>query len=290
MLTIYRRHRRGCPQRQYGRACRRCRCPIWVDGFLAGRELRESLRTINWEQAQETVRRWETEGQLRKRAQPLAVKEACDKFIADAEARGLREPTLYKYRLVFRQLDEFATSAGVRFLCECDLDFLRRFRASWPNRNIAARKKLEALKAFFRFCWESDWIPNNPASRLKPPKISDPPTMPFSREEVTQILAACDRYMGGRGNWGRANSQRLRALVLLLRFSGLRIRDAVTLRRDRIVSGKLLLYTAKTGTPVYCPLPECVLTELELGARVHNSFSGAVKESRSPVLGIGSAA
>jgi len=86
----------------------------------------------------------------------------------------------------------------------------------------------------------------------------------FSAQLESHAHTACDRYKGGRRKWGRANAQRLRALILLLRFSGLRIRDAVTLRRDRIVNGKLLLYTAKTGTPVYCPLPECVVAELEI--------------------------
>ncbi len=272
MLTNYRRHQKNCEHRDAGRGYRRCRCVIWVDGTVGGVDVRKSLHTRDWQKAQDIVRQWEAEGQRVEEAQPLKVKEACDKFMADAEARGLREPTLYKYRLLFRQLQDFAASEGIKFLCECDLDFLRRFRSSWPNKNIAARKKLEALRAFFRFCWESDWIKSNPASRLKPPKITDPPTMPFSREEVARLLAACDRYKGGRGQWGRVNTQRLRALVLLLRFSGLRIRDAVTLRRDRVVNGKLLLYTAKTGTPVYCPLPDFVVAELELSSGTNPQF------------------
>jgi len=37
----------------------------------------------------------------------------------------------------------------------------------------------------------------------------------------------------------------------------------VTLARSRIVSGKLFLYTAKAGTPVYCPLPDFVLSALD---------------------------
>jgi integrase len=81
--------------------------------------------------------------------------------------------------------------------------------------------------------------------------------MPFVREEVNQVLAACNSYPD------KLNAVRLRALVQLLRYSGLRIRDAVTLPRDRIVSGKLFLYTAKTGTAVYCPLPPFVLAALE---------------------------
>jgi integrase/recombinase XerD len=245
---------------------------IWVDGSVGGVEIRESLHTRDWQKAQEIVRAWEAEEQRVEEAQPITVKDACDKFIADAEARGLREPTLYKYRLLFSRLQTFAESQGIKYLCECDLDCLRRFRGTWPNRNIAARKKLEALRAFFRFCWESDWIASNPAIHLKPPKIDDPPVIPFSPEEVAQVLAACNQYKGGRGQWGRVNAQRLRALVQLLRFSGLRIRDAVTLRKDRIVNGKLLLRTAKTGTLVYIPLPDFVVYELEVARGTNPEF------------------
>ena len=260
MLTIYRRHRRKCKHRPLGRKHRHCHCPIWVDGVLTGIEIRESLKIRDWQRAQEIIREWEIKGHPTSRqeqSQPLTFKEACDKFIVDAEARGLREPTLYKYRLLFRQLQQFAKDRGLRFLIESNVDWLRQFRASWPNRNVAARKKLENLRGFYRFAHDSGWIPSNPAAKLKPPKITGRPTMPFVREEVNQVLAACNTYPD------KLNAVRLRALVQLLRYSGLRIRDAVTLPRDRIVSGKLFLYTAKTGTAVYCPLPPFVLTALE---------------------------
>jgi len=51
--------------------------------------------------------------------------------------------------------------------------------------------------------------------------------------------------------------------VLLLRYSGLRIGDALSLSRDRFAGGKLFLYTAKTGTVVWCPLPDAVIHALE---------------------------
>ena len=256
MLTIYRRHRRGCKQRMAGRDYRRCLCPIWVDGSLNGVEMRKSLRLRDWQRAQELVRQWEAEGQRIEKPRPLTVKEACDKFLADAEARNLREPTLYKYRLLFRQFQEFAKLHGHVFITDFDIDSVRRFRASWPNKNIAARKKLEAFRALFRFVHESGWISTNPASHLKPPKITEPPTAPFTREEFASILRACDVYPD------KQNAVRLRALALLLRYSGLRIRDAVTLSLNRIQNGKLFLYTAKTGTAVYCPLPPFVIEAL----------------------------
>ncbi len=56
---------------------------------------------------------------------------------------------------------------------------------------------------------------------------------------------------------------RLRALILLMRWSELAITDAVTLERERLSEdGNLFLYRAKTGVPVYVPLPPEVHTVL----------------------------
>lgn len=263
MLTIYRRHEKRCAHRHEGRKHRHCKCPVWVDGYINGVRTTKSLNTRDWERAQRIVREWEAEGERPEEPEAVTIERACQLFLEDATARNLREPTLYKYRLLFRQLLEFAKYKGIQFVRQLDLSAMRDFRASWPNRNVAARKKLEALRTFMRFCWESGWIPNNPASILKHPKTSDPPTVPFTHVEVAQVLATCEQYYGGLGERGRMNSYRLRALVLLLLYSGLRIRDAVTLSHDRIIGDKLLLYTAKTGTPVFCPLPPFVVAELE---------------------------
>jgi hypothetical protein len=62
MLTLYRRHVTACEHRHQGRKYRRCRCPIWVDGFLNGVEMRESLELRDWEKAQQKIRDWEAEG------------------------------------------------------------------------------------------------------------------------------------------------------------------------------------------------------------------------------------
>ena len=61
----------------------------------------------------------------------------------------------------------------------------------------------------------------------------------------------------------RNQATRLRILTLLMRWSGLAIRDAVTLERRRLnENGELFLYRAKTGSPVYVPLPPNVAEEL----------------------------
>ena len=50
---------------------------------------------------------------------------------------------MYKYDLLSRQMARFAEDQGLRFLREFDLPMLRKFRASWPNQNLGALKKLE---------------------------------------------------------------------------------------------------------------------------------------------------
>jgi len=121
-----------------------------------------------------------------------------------------------------------------------------------------------------RFAQESGWMGENAARKLKKPIVADVPTLPFSREQMTDILAACNQYQDNYGNTGQANAQRLRAFVLVLRFSGLRIRDVVMLEKLRLSGSKLFLYTAKTGVLVYCPLPDFVVKALE-GAPGTNS-------------------
>jgi integrase len=80
------------------------------------------------------------------------------------------------------------------------------------------------------------------------PQVQSSPTLPFTPEEYTAILKACDEY-------GGPNKAILKAFVMLLRESGLRIRDAVTLKRSSVADGKLFLRSAKTGVPLRVPPP-----------------------------------
>jgi integrase len=97
----------------------------------------------------------------------------------------------------------------------------------------------------------------------KPVVLHRPPTNYFTRREFQQIVTAAEQYEygGGRDCWFRA--KRMLALVLLMRWSGLAIKDAVGLKRDRLDEcGVLFLWRAKTGVPVFVPLPPVVTSLL----------------------------
>jgi integrase/recombinase XerD len=275
MLTIFRRHLKCCEHRAEGRKYRRCKCPLWVDGFLNGVELRETLGIRDWEKGQQIVREWETgEGQETLTAEdaPVTVKQAHEDFVADAQARNLKERTVYKFQLLFRRLDAFAEEHGIRFLKELDTARLRKFRASWKDGELAAVKNLERMRSFFRFALENGWLERNPTTGIKNPKVNPRPTLPYSRDEMFRLLETATQNIHTIQAQGRENAQRLRGLILLLRYSGLRIGDAVGCQVEKLNDGKLCLYTQKTGTYVHCPLPEFVVRELDSIPRSHPSY------------------
>jgi len=265
MLTIYRRHRKSCLHRDTGRHYRRCRCPIWVDGMIGETEIRKSLRLANWEKAQTLVREWEAQGAPTGSQQgPVTLEEACEHFLNDCKARHLSPSTVKKYCATLGQLQCFADRKGVVLLRELDTALMRDFRSGWSEGPLSALKKIERLRAFFRYASENGWIDSNPAKPLKAPQVRQRPTMPFTREEMTQILAACDIYPDNFGRPDQLNAKRLRAFVLLLRYTGLRISDAATLACERLKGNRLFLYTAKTGVPVYCLLPDFAVEALQV--------------------------
>jgi integrase/recombinase XerD len=244
-------------------------------------EIRKSLNTAEWQKAQDVVREWEaTESEPKPPQEPITIQGAGEKFVADAEARKLAVSTIYKYPLLFKQMGEFAQKRGFRYLTELSLQTLDEFRSGWKDGPRSSAKKLERLRAFFHFAQRREWVSKNPATDLKAPRLTLCPTMPYTREEMMRILAAIAKYREEFPTRGKENALRLRALVLLLRYSGMRIGDAVSLTSDRIKMNRLFLYTAKTGTPVNTVLPDFVLDAFGASPRVtdvHFFWNGAVK-------------
>jgi integrase/recombinase XerD len=254
VLNLYRRHRKGCPHQR--RTLKKCQCPIWVQGTLQEKWLRKSLDLRNWEAAQKLVRDWEsTLGQY----EDATVALACQAFLKDCEARKLSDASVHKYLLLTKELsDRF----GNRTVASLKVSEMRAYRESWEMAPISARKKLERLRTFFKFCLETGWTRENPAKPIKAPLSRPMPTLPFTDREIEKILWATEVYPN-KGIYGFESGKRIRGFINLLRYSGLRIRDAATLSRDKLEGNKLLLYTQKTGQPVWLPLPKSITKELE---------------------------
>jgi integrase len=253
MLTLYRRHRSTCKHRS--RRYKSCSCPIWAQGVLRGEVFRRSLDLTSWEAASRKIIELEIQGE----GDAVSVREVCDRWIDDCIARNLKEQGLKKYRHIAAELK---AAWGDLPLRSVKIDDVRKLREGWTFSPITTRKRLEMMRGFFSFCVSSGWIQVNPTKAIRPPRVQVSPTLPFSDDQVEKLLWAVDTIREVHTQIPESTQKKLRALILLLLHSGMRISNAVLMQRDRIKNGKLLIYTQKTGTPVWCPLPKKVLDAL----------------------------
>lgn len=63
-----------------------------MDGFLGLEDIRESLKTRDWQKATNQIMGWESRGSKEEenKAELVTIAQAWNQFQADAQARGLR--------------------------------------------------------------------------------------------------------------------------------------------------------------------------------------------------------
>jgi site-specific recombinase XerD len=266
MLNVYTRHAPECDHRD-DMNWRRCRCPKWIRGVLPnGRNLRTSAKTRSWEQAEKFARKVEVDNDpLREEAAriaPTTVREAVELFLGDQAARGLESSSQKKYRTVLKnQFLAWMEEHKISTLHQIVTADLTRFRAGWHNGESTTHRKHEMLMCFFGFCVRNQYLQKNPMEALTKPKTPGlVPTDYFRPEEFDKIVDATYVYDYGGGNDCQSRAVRLRAMTLLMRWSGLSILDATKLERNRLSKNEegddqIFLYRAKTGVPVQVVIP-----------------------------------
>lgn len=273
MLTIYRRHRAKC---KFTSRRAKCSCPIWVQGTLRDETIRRSLNLTNWEAAQRTIREWEVHG----RKNVMSISDAYDRFIAQHEAHKSADKTIKKHKRLKKLAVDFFGDRGVRSLTPDDVS---KFRESWGFAPLTTRNTIERLRAFFKFCIDREWVERNPASTLKLPTVDEVDVKPFTPVELALIRTAVETFP----NWGiyKTNTRdRVRAFVLALRWTGMRIGDVVQLSKDKVVDGQVTLRTDKNGKRVCIPIhPEMdkALKKIENGEDYFWSGNGKVSSGIS---------
>lgn len=195
----------------------------------------------------------------------VTVKKAVGAYMTDARSRGLQPDTLKKLERLFeKQFLPWCTEEDFEYLDQVDLDALLDFRSTWTEGALVKIKKQERIIGFFGDSFRRNYIGHNPALSMSKIRHKQVPTDYFPPTEFERIIQATYLYGDPRGGYIPIDDTRirLRTLTLLMRWSGLRIGDAVTLERSRLQGDNLMLYQAKTGTPVFVPLPIFLVEEL----------------------------
>ncbi len=255
-MLLYRRHLKTCRHRKKGQNFAGCKCPIWIDGILNGKRYRRALQTTNWEKAERKKAALESG---REDGGSRTLEETIYAWDSYLVTQKLRESTLIKYRRLMRQFVNWADDQGYILLRQITPEVLDTFRAS--RHSIAATtslKELQTFRGYFSFCNDRGWCDLNPAKKIKSPKIPDNRVVPYTAEEVGAMLTAC-------GGLGQEHYERLRsrALIMVMRHTGLRISDVLLLRKDQVRDGVVQLFTKKTGGHIFLPIPREV--QLALG-------------------------
>jgi integrase len=255
MLHLYRRHTAACPHR--AQTYRRCHCPIYVKGTLGGDYVRRSLDQTDWDAATALIGLWTKAGHigaLFSTARTLA--DAIAEYQADTRAQGLTRGTLRSHRVILARLTAWAEHEDYTRLTDLTLARLTEFRTTWHTwAPITKKVRQQQLETFLRWCVKRKYLLENPLEHITPIKVPPQPTLPFTPEEMTRILDACDWYV--REKCRTIGSRRyVRAFILMLRWTGLRITDVITLPWSRVTpDGSVFLYTQKTGVAVTVPIP-----------------------------------
>ncbi len=253
-LYLVRHHYNQCPHKEKGQKFLYCKCVLGVDGELNGKRYRRSLFTHNLEKAQRKLAQLQNPNFR----EPKLLKDAIIEFLkANSD---LAHGTLRNQRRILVFLYKIAMAAKLTTLEDFDVESMDLYRSKRPISALTWTKELAILRQFLEFCLRRKWIGSNPAREVRPPKLKPKPKEPYTQDEVCRIIEACNRL--GKGTYERS---RVKAMVLLLQYTGLRISDVSLLARDRVRNGRIYFHAMKNGKLIFLPIPpelEKALTNL----------------------------
>ena len=267
IITIFVRHALDCKYSE-DETWKRCDCPKHLRWTHERKQHRASARTRSWAEAERRKR--EIEDQLSGHAPEVKPDEtqrglqaSVDIFLQDKKNQGVTGAVVGKYTRELARLREYCELNRVFTVQGITRELLTGFCATWPDlypSTYTRAKVRERVKSFLRYCYEAQWIPRIPA--LPKIKIEEPPTLPLSKAEYKRLLDAINTTVT------KDRQAQVHALIQLMRWSGLAIRDALTLKRDELQHDKakkiyrIVTARQKTGTHVSVPIPPDVAHEL----------------------------
>jgi integrase/recombinase XerD len=260
---------------------RRCNCRKHFRWTQNGTQYRRKAGTRSWEEAEEVKRQLQDQlagrtPEVRPEDNVHPVSEAVDLFITDKKVQGVSGGVVSRYKSELGRFQAYCERENVFTVARITRELLTGYAATWeehyPSSNTRASVR-ERLRSFLRYCFECRWLDRIPAV----PKVEadEPPTLPLTEAEYARLLGTIDsvrplRYeaKGVTRLLSVETKTRLRALIQLMRWSGLAIQDAVKIRRAAIIhdeaKGIYRVVTArqKTGTDVSVPIPTSVAEEI----------------------------
>ena len=284
-VTVITRHSADCPKKADSR-WRRCNCRKSLYIYADGKVSYKSAKTRKWEQAERLA---QAERDLRdplkialreieaQKVQAEAAHLAEQITVEDALGGWLRSQkqlavsSKHAYATVARKINDWATLREIEYLRDVTTRMLEDWRGQWSPTAPRVDDKmgmttqsnfLTRLKNFFAWAAVIGLIGLDPSLPLKSIRPSDKRTMPLTPKQFEELLAATERYDASQPQEEDRYGKDLKTLFLVMRWSGLRIADALMLPRTALVGNRLSLTTLKTKEMPRPILPDHVVTAL----------------------------
>jgi integrase/recombinase XerD len=212
----------------------------------------------------------------------MPIHKAIQEYMAYTRDGGAEQSTLEKYKTLMDQLQAYCNWKRLEFIQDFDQDAVLDFRREWENERAGykmgelpngkprwrkmsvptCKRSAKTLKYFFAFAILRKWVGENPTVVLRFPKASVTKTKEdvkyLNSDQMTDILWAVDKAE----RMTNENKHRLRTLILLMRWTGLRLSDAVRVTAGMIAGDVLFIETKKASTKVQIPLPSHLVAAL----------------------------
>ena len=278
-VAIFVRHSADCSNSD-DETYKNCRCPKHLRWSYGGKQSRKSARTRTWSIAEQVRRKIEAQYEAADSTKAIDevtvaakvrpdIARAVDLFVSSKRSQGLEDGVLKKYHRELGRFSEFMGKRSHFFAHEISLEDLTEFRAGWEDQypsSTTRAKVQERLRGFLRYCYESRLIDRVPV--MSTIKVDEPPTLPLTDKEYLKLLEVIPE------EFPAPKATRVRALVRLMRSSGLAIRDVVTLERNELHHGsdglhRIVTSRQKTGTHVSVPIPPDVADEIKAAMKLN---------------------
>jgi site-specific recombinase XerD len=147
------------------------------------------------------------------------------KFEQFLRESGKASATVIAYSKDIEQLIEFVGEKGKTLVAEVTADDIDEFKNILKQRRYTSKsisRKINSIKAFFRYLIGEGVVESNPAESISHPKIEQTPPRVLTRLEYRALRDAC------RGD------ERLFAIVELLLQTGMRISELASLQMEDV--------------------------------------------------------
>lgn len=168
----------------------------WQEGI---KQRRQSLKTRNVKEARRLAHLKDAEivaGDGRT-IQPALIADVKEAFLQQKRVNGKAPKTMAQYEQTLKEIQDFALRLGRQRMDQLDLNFSDQYLSELHaagRKSKTIKRKLVLLRGLVKFALARHLLQADPLSGLELPRAKPDAQPCWTREEVDQILAACEGY------------------------------------------------------------------------------------------------